>query len=416
MGLLIVGADTADTGPRGCVARFLLAGDAGDTAAAMAEMHPDSRDGISGGVNAPPGIESATVGDAEADPDGVSVRVPTDLAGADGTAQRFVFVVRPSGDAWGIDLPASMTATFGMDPMQMMENAMRTIAEPMGEMMSGIGEAMGSAFDGMSGGGFDSGYGTTSDAPVARRIGTDETLPEGVVEVPTEVTARLDEIELRRAAQRISEDAFEFSTTLRVKVSLDLPTEWSALATKGVLIETARSTDGDDLVPEEMSSDFGAESYGSWERERRDCYFRVQLKSPAQPIRGIAALTGKVRLDLQGGELLEFAIGPIGSLIGQTVPIAIFGIEMAIARDENGFVQLRVPYGWFDRLAEFALTDRDGNRPGESWSGMGDGETSTREYQCDVPEDGYFVGRFWSRAGEADVGFSVSGLPISLEG
>ena len=105
----ITGADPDARTPVGCVARFLLAGAAQDNAGATAEVHPDSRAGLAGTVESPPGVIGATI--LAPEDHGDQVQVPTQLAGQDGTEQRFIFVVKAVGEEWGIHLQESLAAT-----------------------------------------------------------------------------------------------------------------------------------------------------------------------------------------------------------------------------------------------------------------------------------------------------------------
>jgi hypothetical protein len=398
----VTGASADDLGPAGCVVRFILAGVAGDSESAARELHPDSLEAVSGGVHAPPGITAAAVGEVE--PQEGCVHVPTMLTGPDGTEQRFVFVARPVEDRWGIDLEESMKATFGCDPMQMMEDALRSAVQPIGDALSAMGDAIGDAV----GGGSPSG-------PAARRLATDEPMPATSAEAPGSVGAHVVEVELRRRAQR-SEPGEEFahSTELTVRCRLDLDPAWTAQSCTGVTLDAATSVEGEDLRPVDAGEDLGSENYASWERERREFTFRVPLAPPQGEFTGLAEFSGTVRLAAVGGELFEIVLGPVGELLGRAVPIAAFGVEVAFDRDGDGSLTVRAPSSWFDRLSELVPTAPDGSALNDSWSMSGDGETSTRVYGYEIPDDATLVARFWGCSETLSLPFAAEDLPVRL--
>ncbi len=401
MSLTISGADSSDQGPSGCVVRFMVASAAGDSDAALVEIHPSCREGLSGGAHAPPGVVAVEVQPAE--PGEAGTRVPTRLIGADGTEQRFVFVVRPHEDGCGIDLPASMEATFGGDPAQMVEQALRAAVEPLAEGFAQMGEALGQA---MGGG---------EDAPVARRIAADATLPESAASLPESLTAQVLELDLHHRRRRDDlQSEWQGAVELNLRFAFELDPSWTALATLGVALSAATSCEGADLRPADAGEDLGAESYSSWERERRDTYVKLSLPVPGGPCSGLRELAGTARLSLVGGELLELALGPVGSLVGSRVELPVLGTAMEVAREADGQLTLRVPAGAFDRFEDIVPVDAAGETINQSWSGGGDGETDYRTYSSEIPDDAGLLLRFWSRREQVTVPFSVAGLPISL--
>ena len=407
MALSLTGGDADDRGPLGCVTRFILAGEARDQAAATAELHPDCVEGVSVRAESPPGVIGITLDEPQPVDD--NVQVAARMSGEDGTEQRFVFVVRPVDGRWGLDLNASMAATFGGDPIEMMGDALRQAIEPLGDALNAIGDGISTAM----GGGSSDGSG---DGPAARRIAADDALPPSDAVVPTELTAHLTDLELRRRIQR-SAPAEEFapSTELSVRLVLDLDPAWTANACRGVTVTTATALKGEDLVPVDANPDLGAESYASWERERHEVYARFALASPQKPFTGLKALAGTVRLDLVGGDLLEIALGPVGDLLGRPIALAAFGIEVQLDRDESGSLVLKSPSGWTDRLSEIRPTDPNGDPLNDSWSSSGDGETDTRTYGSEIPDDASLLFRFWSQRVVAEVAFSVADLPVKLD-
>lgn len=403
MSFTVSGASIDDRGPAGCVARFLIAGAARDNTAAAAELHPDSLAQINGEVDAPPGIIAAEIGEPE--DHGDCLWVPTRLLGEEaGSEQRFVFAVLQIDDRWGVHLEQSLSATFGGDPMQMMEDALRTAVAPLGAALDQVGDAFSSAFGGSDG-----------STPTARRIAAETELPAAESGAPSTVAAELYEIDLHRTVQR-SDGEINASSQLAVRLRFDLEPTWSANACLGVTLDTARSLDGDELRPVDVEDDYGSERYASWERERRDFYCRLGLVLPPHgTFTGMAEVSGRVRLDLVGGELLEIALGPVGTLVGHEVPIPAMGCTLAFSRDEDGNVVLHSPAGWTDSLHELRPVDAEGNEMGDSWSSSGNGETDTRTYGMEIPDDAGFVIRFWAQRGVAELPFTATGLPLPLE-
>ncbi len=404
----ITGASADDRGPAGCVVRFILAGEAGDSAAAALELHPDCLAKISGDVKSPPGITSVVLD--EPIPVDEWMHVPARLGGADGTEQRFIFVARPVDDRWGVDLDESLKATFGGDPMEMMGDALRQAVAPLGEAMEAMGDAMSSAFGG------DSSSSSGSSGPSARRIAADDRLPDAGAALPESLTAQLTELDLRRRIQR-SDPTEEFSpsTELSVRLSFALDPAWTANACRGVTITEATAIKGEDLSPIDANPDLGSESYASWERERHEVYARFSLASPQKTFSGLKSLAGTIRLSLVGGELLEIALGPIGDLLGKSIPLAAFGVELSFERDQDNNLIMRSPSGWPDRISEFRPIDATGEALSQSWSSSDDGETVTRTYGNEIPDDGSLLIQFWSQSTEAEIPFTVDGLPAKID-
>jgi hypothetical protein len=402
MSLLITGADPADPGPAGCVARFMRASAAGDAVASLAELHPDAREGVSGAPHAPPGVAEAEVLTPEPGED--RVLVPTRLVGTDGTEQRFIFVVRPYEGGIGIDLGSSLEATLGGDPMQAMADALRTAVEPLGEALNQVGAAMGEAFGGDS-----------STTISVRRIAADADLPTSDAVLPECLIADVQELELRRRLRRPERAAEpELSTELSLRCTFDLDHAWTAQACTGVTLTAALSSAGEDLRPEDAPEDLGAESYSSWEREAHECYVRLNLAPPRQAWSGLAALSGRIRLAVSGGELLEVALGPVGDLVGQRTRIVAIGVELDVARDGDGYLTLQVPAGVFARIEDIAIIDAAGEPLNQSWSSSGDGESESRTYSSEISDDATLLLRFWSRSETVEIPFSAGGLPLHM--
>jgi len=402
MTLTITGADSLDTGPSGCVVRFMAASATGDSAAALVEVHPDCREGLAGGAHAPPGVVAVEVLPPEPGED--RVLVPTRLISGDGTEQRFVFVVRPHDAGCGIDLPASLEATFGGDPAKMVEQALRAAVEPLAEGFAQMGEALGQAMGGGSG-----------DTPSARRIAADAPMPASAAVVPESLTAHALELDLhhRRRRDDLQSD-WQASAELHVRLTFDLDPAWTALATLGVTLSAATSCEGDDLRPADAGEDLGAETYSSWERERHETYIKLALAVPGGACTGLRELAGTARLSLVGGELLEIALGPVGGLLGSRVELPAPGLALDVAREDDGQLTLRVASGGFDRLEDIVPLDAAGETINQSWSGGGDGETDSRTYSSEIPDDATLLLRFWSRREQVAVPFSLADLPITV--
>jgi hypothetical protein len=405
--IAITGADPSDPGPRGCVARFTRAGADRDQAAALAELHPDHREGLTPTVESPPGVTAIAIGEATACDEGSQVEVM--LTGPEGAQQRFVFLVRPHGDAWGIDLPGSLQATFGMDPMQMMEDGLRSAVQPLGEAMQAIGQGLGEALGGIEGGG------DASSAPAVRRILLDETVDTPALIAPATITAEALELHYNRQAVRDPDtESLERSADLSLKVRFTLPEAWIAQATLGVTLATATTCDGDDVMPTEAGDDLGAERYAEWERERRDWYARIPLRAPDGACSGLAEVSGRVRLAVTGGELVELLIGPVGDLLGKPLTLAACGVEIALRRDDDGNLVLDAPSAWIDRMDAISPVDAAGDTLNDSTSSWGDGETTQRTWQSEIPPDASLRVRFWTMSGTVEAPFTVAGLPLTL--
>lgn len=406
MSLPITGASADDRGPAGCVVRFILASAARDNPAAMAELHPECQAKLAGEVKSPPDITAVALGEPEVL--GEWMQVPTVLTGPDGSEQRFVFVVKPVDDRWGVDLEESMKATFGGDPMEMMGDALRAAVAPLGEAMEQIGGALTDAFGGSS-------SGSSDGQPAARRVALDDPLPTGASAMPTTIAARVTELELRRRMQRShDEEEFMRSTELMVRCHFDLDPAWTAQACLGITLDRAVAIKGEDVRPQDASSDLGAEKYSSWERERHEVYAKFALAAPEKAFTGLAELSGTIHLELVGGERLELAIGPVGENLGRPLRLPAFNIEILLERDGDGNLTLRTPSGWINAMGEMSPVDAQGESLNDSWSSSGDGETDTRTYQSGIPDDASLLFRFWSQGGVADIPFTVSGLPLKL--
>ena len=402
MALDVTGASPADPSPAGTVARFLLAGDARDVEACLAELHPDSLAQISGDLSPPP-MQSAHVGEPEGDNE--VQRVPVQFAAEDGTEQRFVFVLRPAPtlSGFGIDLSATMEATFGGDPAEMMMSALQDAFQPIGEALDGVASAFNAAFPG------------SEPSRPARRIDLHESLAElgslTLDPVPLEIV-RLDFT--RSLLRTFQMDDARVETSLALRCQYELPEGIVAQVCEGIQIDRVESLAGEDLRPEYASDSLGRESYASWEQERREWYLSFSLRPPAGPFEGIGALEGTLRLQITGGEWLEVSLGSVAALAEGPVTIAALDLPVHGHRAEDGSIVLQVPYGAFD-LVEIAFVDGNGQEISSGYSGQGDGETSQRTYDAFIPDDATVVARFPSQGGTLTVPFTAVGLPVRWE-
>jgi hypothetical protein len=401
MSIPITGDD--DNGPASCVGRFIRASTAGDEYSAREELHPDSRAmAEEGGMEAPP-MTAVELG--EPIPGENGVQVPALLHNGD-SEQRFVFVVRQVEEGWGIDLMASMQATFGGDPMAMLGDAMKEAMAPVADAMGAIGGAIQSAFGG-------SDEDESSERP-ARRVAVDEELPEGAINLE-EVTIEVIRISMETIVEReFGDDNLQGSRHCNVRCGFRLPPGWVAMACTGVTLTVAQSQAGDDLIPEYNDGSIGAESYASWERESGDYKVGFALAAPPSGFTGLASLAGTIHLRLEGDELLEVVIGPFADIIGQEIPIAALDMNVVFDRDEEGRVRVTGPYDGLDRFAEMDVFDGSGEKISYGYSGYGDGETSTRVYDCPGEDDLSIRLRFSSKSGLVSIPFVAGGLPLQL--
>lgn len=400
-----LGGPASQDGPVGCVVRLMVAAAAGDTAAAHAEVTEHSREGMQGSVRAPPALLAVL---EEPMPLGDGIAVAVSFRDGEAERERFVFVVVAQPEGWRVDLPASLAATMGGDPMEMMEQALRAVVDPLCQAMGHLGEALTTAFDGGNG---DDG----ALRPSVRRIAADADLESSTVPDSAPVVAEVVRLEYMRRCERVpGSDAVHRAMELSVRCQFAIDPSLTPQACQGVVVDCAWAVDGADLRLNDAPADLGAESYASWERERREFTCRLPLQPPQGMFTGLAELAGRVRFAYQGGEELEIALGPIADLLGQQVRLAAFGITVEVDRDGSGNLQLRVPYGWFDRLSALAIADAAGAELPLGWSGEGDGVTSTRSYDG-IPDDATILMRFWSSAGEIELPFTVIGLPLLLD-
>ena len=195
---------------------------------------------------------------------------------------------------------------------------------------------------------------------------------------------------------------------------LGIDPAWTAYACLGVTLAHATAIKGEDLRPQDASEDLGAEKYSSWERERRECYVRLPLAAPQKAFTGLATLSGTVRLEVVGGELLEIAIGPVGDLAGKLLSLPAFGVEIVLGRDGDGNLTLRTPSGWVDRTGEIRPVDAAGGALNDSWSSSGDGEFDTRTYQSEIAADASLVLQFWAQSTTVTIPFTTADLPLRL--
>lgn len=401
MPIPITGGD--DNGPAACVARFIQASTAGDEAAAREELHPDARAlAEEGGMEAPP-MTAADLGEAIPVEDGV--HVPAVLHNG-GEEQRFVFAVRPVDGGWGVDLMASMRATFGGDPMEMLGDAMKEAMQPMAQAMGAIGEAIGGALSGAFGG--------SDGAPSARRITSDEILPEGTVDLEG-VVVEVQRLTWQRTVEREfgqGDDEARSSQELSLRCGFRLPEGWTTSACLGVEVEVLRGLDGEDLRPIDIDEGLGAETYSSWERERGEYGISFTLPVPAPTFTGLAEFSGRLRLRVEGGEVVEVLLGPFREIIGTEQRIAALDLPLRITRTDEGAIQVVGPYDSFERFSDMDVIDAAGEKISWGYSGHGDGETSTRVFDGEAGDDAGLRLRFAARAGLVVLPFTAGGVPI----
>ncbi len=410
-----------DQGPADCVARFIRASTAGDEYAARAELHPDSQAmAEEGGMHAPP-ITAVELSEPMPAEDGVLI--PALMHNGD-AENRFIFAVRPVEAGWGIDLMASMKATFGGDPAEILgaalQQAIAPMADAMGALGSAMGEAMGSAFSSHDNG--SPAYGNDDQRP-AWRIAADEPLPEGTIDVNSVVVEviRLSSqtvIERSFGAQdnvQAGAEAAMWSRDLSVRCEFRLPQAWVAAACTGVAVITARAISGEVLIPEYNDGTLGAETYASWERESGEYKFGFELAAPPRDFGGLAELSGVLHLRVEGGESVEFILGPLGDILDREMVIGALDLTVVVSRGEQGQVQIRGPYDIFERFTAIDIIDANGENCSYGYSGEGDGQTSTRSYDCEVQVDATIRFRYTSQTGTVAVPFTAGGLPLSLE-
>lgn len=388
-----------DGGPASCVGRFIRASTAGDEAGAFAELHPDSQS-IAKGIMSPPPMESVELAEPIPAEDGVLIAA---LLHHNGAEQRFVFAVRPVENGWGIDLNASMEATFGGDPAALLGEAMQQALQPLTQTMDAVANAFGEAFGGTP----------ASSAPV-RRLAQDDSLGSAPIELD-QVACEVVRLTWQRSCERaIGSDEPTTSTELSVRCGFAVPSGWIVTACRGVQVEEAISLEGDSLVASEQDPSQGSESYASWERESGQYNVSFPLAAPSGTFSGLAALRGTLSLNVEGGDVIEILVGPLHQLFGTTTPIAALNMHLAIDRDGDGRVQVVGPYDCFEAFAEFDFIDTAGDPISTGYSGHGDGETSTRSYEGDLGDDAMIRLRFRSQAGDVTVPFNAGGLPLRL--
>ncbi|MBK8976261.1 MAG: hypothetical protein IPM29_10055 [Planctomycetes bacterium] len=406
MTLELTGASPDNDGPAGCVARFLLAADARDGDACRAELHEVSRAQTDGAPEPPP-MRSATVGAPNAVDD--RFEVPVDFVAEDGTAPRFVFVVRRADTATGlgVDLDATMHATFGGDPAELLVDAMKQAVAPLGEAMENLCAGVGAALSGETS--------AATGAAARRTIGADESVPAAAaVRIPP-VELEVVQLELTRSLTRAPDgDTALEATALRLRCRLDLPTDVVLDACVGLTLDAAEAVDGEDLRPDDASGDLGATHYGAWDQERRDWGLDLQLRGPRPSFGGLARLEGSVRLQLGAGAGYEVRAGRLGDLVDRSVWIEALGTELTFGRDDGGSFAVRAPYGALDGV-ELAFVDGAERGIDSGYSGFGDGETSTRCFDPDLPDEVSVLVRFTPPGEVVEVPFSTRGLPFRMD-
>jgi hypothetical protein len=407
MTLELHGASPDDPGPAGCVVRFLIAGDARDGEACRAELHEDSLAQAEGAPEPPP-MRRATVGAPIPHPD--RSEVPVDFVAEDGSEPRFVFVVRPSATAsrgLGIDLDATMQATFGGDPAQIMVDAMQQAFAPLGEAMENLAEGLGAALSG--------GVAGTGGVSGRRPLRADEPLPATAdVQVPP-VELEVVQLEFTRSWTRaFGEDGAIPDAALRLRCQFELAADLVLEACAGLTLDAAEDLDGADLRPDAAADDLGAERYSSWEQEGRDWGFALQLRPPPATFRGLARLAGRIRLQLGTGPGYELAAGRLADLVDRRLHVAALDTAFDFGRDDSGAFTVQAPYGALDDL-DLAFVDGEGQEIGSGYSGFGDGETSTRCYDPDLPDEATVLLRFAPPGEVVEVPFTTRGLPFVLD-
>jgi hypothetical protein len=404
MSLDITGASAADTGPEGTVVRFLLAGDARDVDACRAELHETSF-AIAEATPEPPPMKSAHVGEAVAVEE--DFHVPVAFVGNDDSEQPFVFVVRRAQNAsgYGIDLQATMHATFGGDPAEMMMNALKDALTPAVDMMGEFASGIQSAFSGMSSG----------DALVPTRISLSESVTQAEHQSVSPFEMEIVRMEFSRSISRaFGEDDSIRDTSLTIRCEFRLNEDIVLKACEGVTLTRAESTEGEDLLPEFADESLGAEGYSSWEQEQRAWSLSLGMRPPSTAFRGIAHLAGIMRMRIDSKQAYEIPLGRIADLIGQRTFVEALQFEYAFLRDENGAFSMQTAYGGLDTVEILFFDDTDQEIYTGS-SGYGDGETSTRTFDPDLPDDAQVLLR-WTPEGEVVTApFVMRGLPFYLD-
>lgn len=405
MTLELSGSNREDRGPAGCVARFLIAADARDSDACREELHEQSRAQVEGAPEAPP-MRSAAIGSPIAVGDRFEVAV--DFVGEGGAAQRFVFVVRAANTATGlgIDLDATMHATFGGDPAQLLADAMKEAFAPIGAAMEKLGEGIGAALSGMT-------IASTDDA--ARRPQRGDARP------PTAATIDMPVLELevvqldfmRSLGRPWGSEPAEQSTALRLCCRFDVPVDIVLDSCAGVTVDVAQCVDGEDLRPADGRDDLGATDYSPWDRQDRNWRIDLQLGAPSPSFRGLARFEGRVRLQLAATPD-ESVAGRLAELIGRSLPVPALDAQLSFARDENGAFTVRTRHGVLDHV-ELSFVDSSGQGMSSGFSGWGDGETGTRCYDADLPDDATVVLRISPTGDVVEAPFTTRGLPLVFD-
>ncbi len=181
MGIHIVGAETDDSGPKGVVARFLLASDSDDHEAALALLTRASREGLQPGSSP---AESGTARIGEPIPEGDDFVVPVTLESEEGD-QEMPFVVTEEDGALRIDMDRTFEKLMGFNPAEMMESMGESMANAMGGAMEGmanaLAEGLGAAVEGMGGALREMGEALEGAAPSAEKAGGTEGAGAAVV-------------------------------------------------------------------------------------------------------------------------------------------------------------------------------------------------------------------------------------------
>ena len=405
MPLELTGATLDDDGPAGCVARFLIAAEAGDGDACRAELHERSRAQTEGAPEAPP-MRSAAIGRPSAGED--RFEVPVDFVTVDGAPQHFVFVVRAADTATGlgIDLEATMHATFGGDPAQLLADAMKEALAPIGAAMEQLGEGIGSALSGITD--------AFADEPARQPLRGDARRSNAAIGDVPQLEFEVVQLDFTRSLQRPSGvDPVEHSTALRLHCRFGLPDGVVLDGCSGVTIDVASCVDGEDLRPEEPRDDLGATTYHQWDQQDRNWNVDLQLRAPLPSFRGIARCEGTIRLQLAAEAFDEVRAGTVAELVGRSMPIAALDAELAFGREGDGAFAVRTRYGALDHV-ELAFVDASGEAVSSGYSGWGDGETSTRCYDTDLPDDATVVLRVSPPGNVVEVPFTTRGLPLLL--
>src|SRR5690606_3365528 len=139
--------------------------------------------------------------------------------------------------------------------------------------------------------------------------------------------------------------------------------------------------------PTDLDEGLGAESYSSWERERGEYGISFTLPVPAPAFTGLAEFSGRLRLRVEGGEVVEVVLGALGEIIGTAQGIAALDVPLRISSTDEGAIQVVAPYDAFERFSDMDVIAAAGEKISWGYSGHGDGETSSRVFDGEAGDD-----------------------------